>query len=53
MKSDGVKNRVKRVHKLLDRGEAKTIEGGDHITTLAKPEFGTAITDVLKANKSK
>lgn len=51
--SDGVKDRVKRVQKLLDRGEVKTIEGGDHVTTLAKPEFATTITEFLKANKTK
>lgn len=51
--SDGVKDRVKRVQKLLDRGEVKAIDGGDHITTLAKPEFATTITDFLKANKGK
>lgn len=51
--SDLVKDRVKRVHKLLDRGEVKTIVGGDHVTTLAKPEFATTINDFLKANKTK
>lgn len=51
--SDLVKNRVARVHKQLGRGEVKLIEGGDHITTLAKPEFGAALNEFLKANKSK
>ena len=38
--SDHVKNRVATVRKLLGRGEVKIVEGGDHMTTLAKPEFG-------------
>lgn len=51
--SDIVKSSVARVHKQLGRGEVKIIEGGDHMTTLAKPEFGTAIVEFLKANKTK
>ncbi|MGE5741140.1 MAG: alpha/beta fold hydrolase, partial [Candidatus Aminicenantes bacterium RBG_16_66_30] len=37
--SDYVKKRVAAVRKLLGRGELKIIEGGDHMTTLTKPEF--------------
>jgi pimeloyl-ACP methyl ester carboxylesterase len=48
-----VKNRVVMVHKLLGRGEVKIIEGGDHMTTLAKPEFGAAILEFLKGGKVK
>ncbi len=51
--SDHIKNRVAMVHKLLGRGEVKIVEGGDHITTLAKPEFATALTEFLLANKAK
>ncbi len=45
-----VKSRVAMVHQLLQRGEVKIVEGGDHMTTLAKPEFGTAIVGFLQAN---
>lgn len=48
-----VKDRVASAHKLLGRGEVKTVEGGDHVTTLAKPEFGAALREFLYANKSK
>lgn len=48
-----VKNRVAMVHKLLGRGEVKIVEGGDHIGTLTKPEFGAAIVAFLQANKQK
>ena len=41
--SDYVKDRVAAVHKLLGRGEVKIVEGADHITTLAKPEFASAL----------
>lgn len=51
--SDHVKNRVAMVRKQLGRGDLKIIEGADHITTLAKPEFGSAVLEFLRANKSK
>jgi hypothetical protein len=41
------------VHKLLGRGEVKIIEGTDHMTTLAKPEFGKAIEEFLRTNRQK
>jgi pimeloyl-ACP methyl ester carboxylesterase len=47
-----VKSRVAMVHQLLGRGEVKLVEGGDHMTTLAKPEFGKAIMGFLEANKT-
>lgn len=50
--SKHVKNRVAMVHKLLGRGEVRIVEGGDHVTTLAKPEFGTAVVEFLRANRS-
>lgn len=49
--SSHVKGRVAAARKLLGRGEVKVVEGGDHITTLAKPEFGKAILEFLRANK--
>jgi pimeloyl-ACP methyl ester carboxylesterase len=48
-----VKNRVAMVHQLLGRGEVKIVEGADHIGTLSKPEFGTAIIAFLQASKAK
>lgn len=51
--SDHVKGRVAAVHKLLGRGEVKIVEGADHITTLAKPEFASALIEFLRTNKSK
>lgn len=51
--SKHVKNRVAMVHQLLGRGEIKIIEGGDHISTLAKPEFGTAVVEFLQSHRSK
>ena len=51
--SDHVKNRVATVRKLLGRGEVKIVEGGDHMTTLAKPEFGAAIIEFLRSGKPK
>lgn len=45
-----VKGRVAMVHKLLGRGEVKIVEGGDHMTTLAKPEFASAVIEFLRAS---
>jgi pimeloyl-ACP methyl ester carboxylesterase len=51
--SDHVKGRVAAVHKLLGRGDVTVVDGGDHITALAKPAFGEALVAFLRANKSK
>ena len=51
--SEHVKNRVATVRELLGRGEVKIVEGGDHITTLTKPEFGSAILEFLRSGKLK
>lgn len=51
--SDHVKNRVATVRALLGRGEVKIVEGGDHITTLTKPEFASAILEFLRSGKPK
>jgi hypothetical protein len=48
-----VKDRVAAVRTLLGRGEVKVVEGGDHMTTLAKPEFGSAILEFLRSGKPK
>jgi len=49
--SDHVKNRVAAVRALLGRGELKIVEGGDHMTTLIKPEFASAILEFLRSVK--
>jgi pimeloyl-ACP methyl ester carboxylesterase len=51
--SDYVKDRVAAVRKLLGRGELKIVEGGDHITTLTKPEFAAALIEFLRSVKAK
>lgn len=51
--SDYVKGRVAAVRKLLPGTEEKIIEGGDHMTTLIKPDFGTAIVAFLNAHKTR
>jgi len=51
--SDYVKDRVATVRKLLGRGEVKIVEGADHITTLTKPEFASAIIEFLRSGKPK
>ena len=49
--SDYVKGRVAAVRTLLGRGELKIVEGGDHMTTLTKPEFASAILKFLRSGK--
>jgi pimeloyl-ACP methyl ester carboxylesterase len=51
--SDHVKDRVAAVRKLLGRGELKIVAGGDHSTTLIKPEFGSALLEFLRTGKVK
>jgi pimeloyl-ACP methyl ester carboxylesterase len=51
--SDHVKDRVAAVRKLLGRGEVKIVDGADHITTLIKPEFASAIIEFLRSGKPK
>lgn len=46
--SDHVKGKVAAARKTLGRGELKVIDGGNHITTLAKPEFGASIRTFLR-----
>jgi pimeloyl-ACP methyl ester carboxylesterase len=50
--SDYVKDHVSAVRKLIGRGEVKIVEGGDHMTTLTKPEFVSAIIEFLRSNKT-
>ncbi len=51
--SDHVKSRVEKVRKHLEHGQFKIIEGGDHMTTLAKPEFADALREFLRSGKLK
>ena len=51
--AESTKERAAAIVKLLGRGEIKVIEGGDHMTTLAKPAFGKSIDEFIKANKQK
>jgi hypothetical protein len=46
-----VKNKVTNARKALGRGELKVIEGGNHMTTLANPEFGSSIMTFLRHGK--
>lgn len=51
--SEFVKSRVATARKLLGRGEVKIVEDADHLTTLTKPEFESAVLEFLRANKQK
>ncbi len=51
--SNYVKNRVLEVRKLLPDTAEKVVEGGDHMTTLAKPEFGKSLIEFLQQNKGR
>jgi pimeloyl-ACP methyl ester carboxylesterase len=48
-----VKDRVATARKLLGRGEVKVVEGADHIPTLTKPEFASAVLAFLRSGKPK
>lgn len=48
--SERLQSRVANVRAQLGVGEFKLIEGGDHMTTLAKPEFGATLMAFLRAN---
>jgi pimeloyl-ACP methyl ester carboxylesterase len=50
--SEHVKGAVARAREALGRGEVKIIEGADHMTTLAKPEFGAALIGFLQEVRS-
>lgn len=51
--SDNLHERVASLHKLLAGTEVKIIEGANHMTTLANPEFGSTLVGFLLAHKSK
>jgi len=44
-----VKGRVARAREVLARGELVLIEGGDHMTTLTKPQFSETVLAFLRA----
>ncbi len=48
-----LKQRVESLRKALGQVEVKEIEGADHMTTLVKPEFGTALMTFLTTHKGK
>jgi pimeloyl-ACP methyl ester carboxylesterase len=47
------KQRAANIVQSLGRGELKVIDGANHVTTLANPEFGKAVNDFLRANKQR
>jgi pimeloyl-ACP methyl ester carboxylesterase len=49
--SDHVKSKVMAARKALGRGELKVIDGGDHMTTLTNPEFGSSINTFLRLGR--
>jgi pimeloyl-ACP methyl ester carboxylesterase len=49
--SDHVKSKVTAARRALGRGELKVIDGGNHMTTLTKPEFGSSIDTFLRRGK--
>lgn len=49
--SNYMKKRVAAVRAQLGRGELKLVEGGDHITTMMRPEFGKTIEAFLRTGK--
>ena len=52
LESEHLKGRVEALRKALPKAEVVVIEGGDHVTTLARPEFGVAIREFLQKNTS-
>lgn len=53
LESEHLKGRVEALRKALAGAEVVVIEGGDHMTTLARPAFGAAIREFLQKNKSR
>ncbi len=50
--SNSLKMRVTNLCKVFHRGQVRVVEGGDHITTVGKAEFGLSIMEFLKSHKS-
>jgi pimeloyl-ACP methyl ester carboxylesterase len=51
--AESTKSRVAFLVKEMPWSTLKVVAGADHVTTLAKPAFGTALVQFLLANKSK
>jgi pimeloyl-ACP methyl ester carboxylesterase len=51
--SNRLKERVSNLRKILGKCEVKVVDGGDHITTVAIPEFGKTIEAFLRSHHSK
>ncbi len=49
--ADNTKKRVAALRSGLVASEEKVIDGGDHVTTLAKPAFGKGLIEFLLAHK--
>lgn len=47
LESEHLKGRVEALRKAFARADVVVIEGGDHVSTLARPEFGAAIREFL------
>lgn len=52
LESEHLKGRVEALRHALAKADVVVIEGGDHITTLARPAFGAAIREFLQKNRS-
>lgn len=52
LESEHLKGRVEALRHALPKADVVVIEGGDHITTLARPAFGAAIREFLQKNRS-
>ena len=50
---DATKQRAQHIVQTLGRGKIRVIDGADHITTLAHPEFGQTVREFLRANQHK
>jgi pimeloyl-ACP methyl ester carboxylesterase len=53
LESDHLKGRVEALRKALPRADVVVIEGGDHVTTLGRPAFRTAVLEFLQKNRSR
>jgi len=51
--SDATKRSVDAARKILKNSSLKVVPGGDHITTLVKPEFGASVVAFLLAHRAK
>ncbi|RYG31616.1 alpha/beta hydrolase [bacterium] len=51
--SSAVKRGVAAARKVLVKSQVKVVEGTDHMTTPAKPEFGATIIEFLRSHKTK